>query len=116
VVEKGNHSCHNTPRKSDPPRKWELRDLRGEWVTVRGLDDAGRRSDQLPNTRVEPPGGLEPPAVPYEGTARPDELQRHRSGSWGRTNIARFRAWNPSIERSRIKVRKVRFERTGREV
>jgi hypothetical protein len=39
---------------------------------------------------------------PYEGDALPDELQRHRSGSWGRTNIARFRAWNPAIERSRI--------------
>ena len=40
---------------------------------------------------------------PYEGDALPDELQRHGSGSWGRTNIARFRAWNPAIERSRIK-------------
>jgi hypothetical protein len=41
--------------------------------------------------------------VPYEGTALPGELQRHGSGSWGRTNIARCRAWNPSIERSRKK-------------
>jgi hypothetical protein len=40
---------------------------------------------------------------PYEGDALPDELQRHGSGSWGRTNVDGFRGRSPAIRRSRIK-------------
>ena len=38
----------------------------------------------------------------YELRALPDELRRHGSGSWGRTNVDGFRGRRPAIRRSRI--------------
>jgi hypothetical protein len=53
---------------------------------------------------------------PYEGDALPDELQRHGYRGWNRTSVPLGQSQGGMPATHPVMVRKVRFERTGREV
>jgi hypothetical protein len=54
--------------------------------------------------------------VPYEGTALPGELQRHGYRGWNRTSVPLGQSQGGMPPTHPVMVRKVRFERTCREV